>query len=189
MDAADLVPYRTLSRRDFQGAEPPPALLPYRETLGAVTCGLILPGDEVEAKARRTPEGAVEVSITNLSFVAKMDRSCSWWNDRHDSQTDEYVLEHEQIHFALFELEVRALNAELASSDEQLRATAATAEAAQSATQNRLRALLQAAQGRALERSRHFDEDTSMSLNVEKQREWRERIALELARTAEREPQ
>ncbi len=163
--------------------------MPHRERLGATTCGLILPGDEAQAKARRTSDGAVEVSIANLRFVAKMDRSCSWWNDRQDSQTEEYVLEHEQIHFALFELEARRLNAELASTDEQLRSTAPTAEEAQSATQSRLGALLQDALGRALERSRQFDEDTSMSLNVEKQREWLERIARELARTRELEAQ
>jgi len=186
IEAGDLVPYRTLSRQDFKGVDPPPALAAYRDRLGAATCGLILPADKAQIRARRTSGGAVEVVVTNLSFVAKMDRSCSWWNDRQDSQTEEYVLEHEQIHFALFELEVRRLNAELRRTDGQLRATAATAQQAQSATQNKMRALLQDAQARALERSRQFDEDTSMSLNVEKQREWRDRVAQELARPADR---
>ena len=35
----------------------------------------------------------------------------AWWNDKIASEQPAYVLEHEQIHFAIFELEARALNA------------------------------------------------------------------------------
>ena len=43
----------------------------------------------------------------DLRFRAQMDRKCSWWNPKDLGFPQEYILEHEQIHFALCELGAR----------------------------------------------------------------------------------
>ncbi|RUM40276.1 MAG: hypothetical protein DSY57_00015, partial [Desulfobulbus sp.] len=49
-------------------------------------------------------------SIQSIGFEAVMDPACSWWNPRVPPEKKAYVLQHEQIHFALMEIAARRLS-------------------------------------------------------------------------------
>ena len=104
---ADLLPYRTLTRDDFR-ADAPPLVLPHdAPPHGAMTCARIMPQAKL---ATRSSSGAQELRLLDLGFAAAMDRSCSHWSAT-SPLPEAYVLEHEQIHFAIVEREAQRLNA------------------------------------------------------------------------------
>lgn len=184
-DGSDVIYYRTLERSDFKGVEPPPDMLPYRERLGATTCAYIVttPATRVLVQPIRLAGGGLhhEALLENLGFRAQMDRSCSWWNPQHMSLDADYILEHEQIHFALFELEARRLNAEAGRLSQTLRSTGVTIDGARRQIQARLEGVLAQSLDHVLRRSRAFDEETSMGYRPERQKAWLRRIEAELS--------
>jgi len=183
----DLIGYRRLERADFKGTQPPPSFLAYAERIGAATCALVLitRNSQVLAREVRAPNGATRwhASVLSLGFEARMDRSCSWWNSDLEAFPPDYVLQHEQIHFALVELEARRLNADLLQIAERVKVTGTSREEVGRIASQRLRAVLEASKQNIIEISREFDEDTSMGHKPEQQTEWALRVEAELART------
>ncbi len=180
---ADPIPYRTLTRSDFRGVAPPPQFARVRDRLGAATCAYILLAPEARLETRRVNDGdalVYQAVPSGLAFYARMDRACSWWNASQSVLAREYVLEHEQIHFALFEIEARRLDARSGEIAEAAITVGDTAEeaaaASQEALENRLRHALRA----VLERNAAFDEETSHGEEPERQRKWYDRITREL---------
>ncbi|MGI9433120.1 MAG: hypothetical protein ACR2PQ_12940 [Myxococcota bacterium] len=184
LDRSDVIPYRALARSDFRGKHPPPAFAQYADQLGAATCAQILstPDTQLVAEPSRGPDGRVvyRTRSVQLGFHAQMDRNCSWWNPRDVGLPEEYILEHEQIHFALFELEARRLNRVIPELEKHLHATAESPRAAIQIAQQQLERELQARMQGILARSREFDEDTSMGHRPEQQRLWWDRVHSEL---------
>ena len=183
LDELDLIPYRALTRDDFRASAPPSRWAPVADRIGAATCGLIVPTDGIEIAARPDPErpGRFRTVARQLHFTAYMDRGCSWWNEQSRQEPD-YVLEHEQLHFAIFELEARRLNAEADGIRARLAHGGATPEEALAGTREALHRELERALARALERTTRLDEDTSLSYRPQRQRVWAERLERELAR-------
>ena len=181
----DMIHYRELSRDDFQSPHPPPQYEPHRMRLGAATCAYVLslPETHIEVVELRSPNGPTlfRAVPTDLGFRARMDRACSWWNSDQTRLPPDYVLEHEQIHFALFEIEARRLDASAQALTDAATVTAPTADEAARRSHERLEAALAEALGEALRRNREFDEDTSMGFRPERQKVWRERVHAELA--------
>ena len=95
----------------------------------------------------------------------------------------EYVLEHEQIHFALYEIKARRLNASAAAIAEKMRSTASTPEEAQTRAQETLEEHMAEISEELIEQNREFDEDTSLGYKPERQKAWLERVTSELAET------
>ena len=176
----DLIGYRRLTREDFRATQPPAHVTGYEDRLGAATCALITPLESARVEVRERPDGVFEARVVGLGFQAKMDRQCSWWNDAQTGQPPEYVLEHEQIHFALFELETRRLNSEADAIASRLGATGPSQPAVMSSYTEALRRELEVAAKRVIERSLEFDEDTSNSHRPDRQRAWGERVARKL---------
>jgi hypothetical protein len=114
--SGDLIEYRTLTRADFQGPAPTGSAAQHVDKIGALTHALIKhdPGVGFAGKQITSPNGdqRVEGKVQNLRFRAWMDRSRSWWNPKPGMAPESYVLEHEQIHFAIVEIEARKMNAE-----------------------------------------------------------------------------
>ena len=185
LDTTDVISYRTLTRADFKSEHPPPEFAAYADKVGAATCAHILttPDSKVFYQPFRASGGATHYRATfqHLRFYAQMDRSCSWWNPKDRAVSAEYILEHEQVHFAIFELESRRLNASARQIEARLHATAADPDAAVQLLHQQLEAHLQARIEDILERSREFDEDTSMGHDPEAQRRWWNLVHSELA--------
>jgi hypothetical protein len=180
IDQTDVIPYRMLTREDFRGTEPPPWIQGVRGRVGAATCGHILTTPDTVVNIEPLAAGGYEARVGRLHFVAQMDRNCSWWNPQNPGFPNEYILQHEQIHFALFELEARKLDASARDLSLQIRGVGPTSEAANSDAQTELYRVLEARVGRILDRSREFDQDTSLGYDPDAQERWWQRVSAEL---------
>lgn len=176
----DVIPYRELSRDDFRGASPPEHVAPHAAKLGAHTCGFIVPDSfELRATIVLDPESNGYVApMPPLRFHAEMDRECSWWNPAAQRVDAAYILQHEQIHFAIFELEARRLSGDIAG----LQGRGSSPEAAGVDMQRVLDAAVREAMSRVLVRSTRFDEETSFVHAPDRQARWAEEVRAELAR-------
>jgi hypothetical protein len=181
---ADAIPYRTLERGDFLSPTPPPYLADAADRLCAATCARIVL-DEVPVSIRPLPGGSsFEARPDRIRFRALMDRRCSWWRQGPCPQPAAYVLQHEQIHFALVELEARRLNLRSEELAERVRARGRSPEEASARSRERLEAILRDSSGAILESHIRFDEDASLGYRPERQQAWYERTMRELADAA-----
>ena len=175
----DAVPYRALTRADFRASAPPGDDAHAAEHMSAYTCANLLPTGALMLEARQAAAGEPFTARPQpVEMVAVMDRDCSWWNpDQRDDQ-QAYVLQHEQIHFAITEAAAR----ELTSRIHGLRATGDTAEAATAALQRRIDGALRDATRAMTARHTDFDRDTSGRHEPALQQRWYDRLRAELQR-------
>jgi len=178
---ADGIRYRAVTRADFRAAEPPDALGPDAARMGAYTCGAVLAEEPIAIRIE--PIGGRWVArAPDLVVYAEMDRSCSWWNEKLvDAQPPAYILQHEQIHFALFELAAREMQAR----GRALVADGDSAVAARDAFQNALQEMQREVGASLLRRSTDFDRDTSGVHEPDAQQRWYDRVHAELARSSQ----
>jgi hypothetical protein len=174
------IPYRTLAREDFRSATPPPHVGPHAERMGAATCAIVVPARSMGIRVRQDAStgGRFVAEPARVGFEAQMDPACSWWNPKSTGRSPEYVLQHEQIHFAITEIEARDLTHRV----RLLSASEASASEAQAALQRALDAELVRTRDRIVERNLAFDEETSARYVPEAQQRWWQRMQAELAR-------
>ena len=179
----DLIRYRTLTRGDFRGRAPTGPAADHVDKVGAQTFALVKhdPGVGFSGK-QTTGKGKKRIvgKIQNLHFRAWMDRSRSWWNPKASDTPESYVLQHEQIHFALVELEAVTMNAEGADlmqktfeGDDEKELQADIEEA--------INTIVREGMERLLETNRDFDEETSARHDPKKQNAWWQRVQRQLA--------
>jgi hypothetical protein len=184
-DSANSITYRELTRADFQRRTPPGQIKHGEYELGALTCGMILttPDTQLEIQTTTEPNGDVSYSgrFKRLRFHARMDRECSWWNP--NNKQPEYTLQHEQIHFALHEIEARRMNVEAAELVKKTRVEGRDRDAVVAELNQLMQALLEEHAEEALERNQDFDEETSLGHKPELQQRWWQTITRELAET------
>jgi hypothetical protein len=90
----------------------------------------------------------------------------------------EQVLEHEQIHFAIDELEARRLNARANEIVARIHTSGTDLESVSQRAQSELRSILEAAQKASLERSTVFD--YQVARDRVRQRQWLHKVEAEL---------
>jgi hypothetical protein len=179
---ADGIRYRAVTRADFRATEPPGALGPDAARMGAYTCGTVL-ADEPIAIRIEPIEGRWVARAPELVVYAEMDRSCSWWNEKlANAQPPAYILQHEQIHFALFELSAREMQAR----GRALVADGDSAVAARDAFQRALQEMQREVGAALLRRTTEFDRDTSGRHEPVAQQRWYDRVHAELAQGGKR---
>lgn len=171
VDMSDVIAYRQLTRDDFRGDEPPAE---FDERMAAVTCVYTKPlvdrnGIVIEPVDSVDGEQYYQVTFNNLRYRALMNRNCSWWNPRTTSFEEDYILEHEQIHFALFEAAAREWG-EMPPLRVRVRAQSPGEMRRQ--VQQQFEAKMQQRLAALREQNYRFDEDTSVGLNPVKQKEW-----------------
>lgn len=176
----DGVPYRKLVREDFRATGLPADLLPIAAQMRAFSCVNV----RVRYDARidpLDPEGTsargYRAEVESLEFYAELDRSCSWWSPRKASVPIEYVLEHEQIHFALFELAARRAN----RTPPRLAASAKTDQEAERQIATKIEQALASVMRAAVDENRRFDEETSLGYKPDAQKRWNARVERELS--------
>src|SRR5690606_3575072 len=184
----DLIRYRALTRADFQASAPPAEAAAHAKKLGALTCAYIATTPNTAYEIRETVRGSqrtFEVRFSSLGFLAHMDRGCSWWNSDNRADDEAYVLQHEQIHFGLAEVEARRRNRQarelLASWSERTD----SADEAKRLVEAKLEALVNEAMADLLDVSEDFDEDTSAKHAPTKQDAWERQVNEELASLAD----
>ena len=178
--AMDLIPYRELTLADFRAEHPPAEFGGHAFEAGAFTCASLAPIGTALVRFHSTSVPGIAVGrFENVGFRAQMDRSCSWWNTKSVGLPTAYLLEHEQIHFALTEIEARRLTAALRAlrvEDQSDRGLALL--------QEQYAALLDESRQRLLRTNSDFDRATSGRYAPDEQRGWLARVNRELAETA-----
>jgi hypothetical protein len=185
----DLIEYRALARGDFRAKAPPPQARAQAERLGAATCTYLVPDREslrIAATPRKRQDGSWEyvAKPDRLRFRGAMDRRCSWWNARQTLLPPDYVLAHEQIHFALTEIHARRLNERAGELVRRMTAVHRDADAAIAKSQRALEKLLRDESAALLARNDRFDAETSLGVRRDAQAAWQARVERELAETA-----
>jgi len=188
LDSSDVISYRQLTRADFRARSAPPEFAAVADRVGAATCGQVrtTPDTAFLIHSRRESASGVEqhwVEVKRLGFMALMDRRCSWWNEKLAARTPDYVLQHEQIHFALYELGARQLNASRSTIEQDMAHSGSSQEEVQAHAQRALNEALTVATKKLLDRNRAFDQDTSLGYRPDRQRAWLEKVTAELAET------
>jgi len=188
LDSTNVIGYRQISRADFNGTKAPREFAAVADRVGAATCGQVRTTPDTQLTINWTQDSPQSprrhwVEVKNLRFVALMNRNCSWWNDKAAAFAPDYVLQHEQIHFALYELGARRLNAALSVIKRDMVSEGPTQEAVQSHAQDALKDALVEATKDIVARNRDFDEDTSLGYRPDRQRDWLLRVTTELAAT------
>jgi len=188
LDSSDVIGYRQLTRADFRGQKVPPEFAAVADRVGAATCGQVrtTPDTAFFVSSRTESPSSKEhhwIEIKKLAFIALMDRRCSWWNDKVAAKMPAYVLEHEQIHFALYELGARQLNASADSLRRSMMNQGSSQRAVETRAREALNVALTKATERLIERNRDFDQDTSLGYRPERQRQWLKQVTSELRDT------
>ena len=169
LDASGYIGYRQLRREDFLAAQPPDYALMHAERLGALTCGIIVSdGDFIVQYETNQKTGDTWLWIKNSSYRGKMDRNCSWWNPARTLIPEAYILEHEQIHFALLESYASKINSEI----DELRIHVSSIDEVTKAAKDHTTRLLQRGLDDLAEESLRFDAETSEAVNSVAQRRW-----------------
>lgn len=176
----DLIAYRSLTREDFRGAAPPEEMRAHAERLGALTCANLFTSPEPQYVIEQRGDD-YRGHYLNLDFVARMDRGCSWWNPEPSPDTPEaYVLQHEQVHFALAEIAARRLDRDAKAVLDEV-VSDSSLERVEKELRARVQDMLDDAVSQLLKRNLDFDRDTSNKYAPEVQARWFEEVSAELA--------
>lgn len=178
---ADAITYRRLARTDFKAEHPPGG---FDERMGAVTCAAVMwqiDQQSVQYRYAKSEDGGwvVTVKAKNPVFRAYMDRNCSWWNPKSTGPGQFYLLEHEQIHFALYEIAARRWNKEIHTIEFQIKESDQ-----QTMSQDIISGINRFLEPRyaALDkRNLEFDRDTSMAYRPKKHNQWLHTVRQELS--------
>jgi hypothetical protein len=179
--------YKRLTMDDFRALGPPEHLTPHADTINAYSCIQIRPARN--SKFKVIPQyynGEIFYfgSIEYIVFEAVMIPYCSWWNPRVPKEKIPYVLEHEQIHFALMELAARKLTREAREVAKTFLVIHEKYEEARGGISTKVRKLARTAMDEALEEHTEFDRDTSLFFDPKKQRQWMQKVEKQLGITA-----
>ena len=180
------VTYRQLTADDFQAAELPARMAPHEKTIGAHTCCSIrLTEDSKLAITRGHINGRPYYfgSMKQIAFEAVVDPECSWLNPDLSGEKLDYVLAHEQIHFALMEIAARRLTREAREEAKKFISIQPTRAGARAAIADKIRDMAAAANRAVLKEHTAFDEDTSLFFDPGGQRRWMDRVTERLSET------
>ena len=174
--STDVTRYRRLTREDFRGSEPPVHIGANARSMGAYTCANIVPEGDPRVSFAMRADGTRVARLGSATFHAEMDRACSWWNP--EARLDAaYILEHEQIHFALAEIAARRLTLRT----REVEVVARDPRSATAEIQRAYDSLAREASRELVRESTRFDEETSFRVAPEAQRRWLRYVEQQLA--------
>ena len=102
-------------------------------------------------------------TLSQLTFEAIFDPECSWWNPKIAKSKEKYVLQHEQIHFALVELAARKLTRKAAYEVKDYLAIGNSSEEIREQVTKKLKNMMLEAMQESIGEQTDFDKDTSLT--------------------------
>jgi len=119
-------------------------------------------------------------SVSSLAFEAVMFPDLSWWNPTITGQKTAYVLQHEQVHFALMELAARQLTRQVHQDIAALFIIDSSRQGVQDQLRKEVEALITAKNEEVIQEHTAFDQQTSLYVDPEKQQWWFVRVCSQL---------
>jgi hypothetical protein len=181
---SEALTYRPLTRSDFKASALPADKAAHSDFIQAHTCARIQPTKSSKfsiSRARFNGAWSFFGSIQTIGFEAVMFPGCSWWNPKMPANMHRYVLQHEQIHFAIAELTARRLTADARLKAQSFLSIQPTRQAVREEITARVHKWMQSAMTDSLAQQTEFDEDTSMYPSPRWQQWWQEKIEKQLA--------
>jgi hypothetical protein len=178
-------PYRALTPDDFRAASLSEQLSGHAERINAHSAIQIrLTADSTFriTSGELYGQGYFFGRIERLSFEAVMLPDQSWWNPKLPPNRRGYVLQHEQIHFALTELAARQLARDSQKWASEVLVTKPTPQEVRAELARQVKERINAAMEANLKRQAEFDEDTSLFFNPRRQQWWSWTVEDELKR-------
>jgi hypothetical protein len=176
--------YRQLSVKDFQAESLSPYYDQYNHHIGAQSCISVRPSKDVMVRIIQSYYKDMSFyvgTISQLKFKAVFVPECSWWNPNLARNREKYVLQHEQIHFALTELAARKLTSKVSDEVKSYLAIGDTYIETQKEINEKLQTLVREAMKISMEEHTNFDENTSMYYDPGVQRRWLQQVNASLA--------
>lgn len=178
--------YRPLTPEDFRATSLPENWSMHGENINAQSAILIRL--RADSKFSITPWPFWDQvnylgSIDHLAFEAVMIPDNSWWNPKIKPALTGYVLQHEQIHFALTELAARKLTRDAQKWASELMVIKPTPKQVYDEIVQQVKEKINSALETSKKRHLDFDEDTSLFHNPPRQAWWLERVEKELKQT------
>jgi len=179
--------YRPLSVADFQAGTLPDASAAYDHDIQARSCISLRTTSDTAARISQGSIDGLNLFVgrfKQIRFEAVFAPGCSWWSSQVRAKQVGYVLQHEQIHFALTELVARRLNREKRNELEQFMAIGASLDEVQTQLSEKVREVTRQAMELDLARHTSFDEETSLLFDPAAQQRWYVNIQKELREAA-----
>jgi hypothetical protein len=168
-------PYRELTPEDFRAAALSEQVSEHAERINA----------HAAIQIRLTADSSFSITsgdlygqryffgkIDRLGFEAVMLPDRSWWNPKIPANMQGYVLQHEQIHFAVTELAARQLARDSQKWASEILVIKPTPQEVRAELARQIKGRINAAMEANLKRQAEFDEDTSLFHNPRRQRWW-----------------
>jgi hypothetical protein len=179
-------PYRPLTPDDFRATSLSEQQLEHGDRIKAHAAMLIrVTGDSTFKITNGDFYGQMYFfgKIEHLAFEAVMLPDQSWWNPEIPPNMRSYVLQHEQIHFALAEIAARQLTIDTPKWASDVFVIELTPQAVRAELVRQVKDRINAAMEANLKRQAEFDEDTSLSFNPRWQQWWFDTVEEELKQT------
>ena len=176
--------YRNLAVDDFQASTLPKRLTAHTGKFQAFSSIQIRLVDDAEITFHSDyyyDQVIWSGRVESMSFEAVMIPDRSWWNPRVSLKKTAYVLQHEQIHFALMELASRELTRQAQQDIDAFFVIDSTYQGAANQIREKINDLIQKKIEEVLKEHTAFDEDTSLYHDPEKQQWWFDTISSRLA--------
>ena len=178
--------YRQLTPEDFRATSLPENLSAHAEGINAQAATQIrVTADSNFSITRRPFLDRIDYSgsINHIAFEAVMIPNNSWWNPKIKAAIKGYVLQHEQIHFALTELAARKLTSDARKWSSNLLIIKQTPQEVHAEIVRQIKDMINSAMKANQKRHLKFDEDTSLFYNPSWQVWWLETVEKELRQT------
>lgn len=178
------IPYRILKQSDFKAQSLTGKALNKEKHLNARSNIQIRPVPSTQIIVRRSTIGGTPVFIGNvlgLKLQAVFIPEASWWSPFIPPKKTPYVLQHEQIHFALMELTARKINQDIANTPPDFSAIGNTAEEAQTLATMKMKDFINGYNSEIIKEHTAFDKDASLFYAPKIQARWWQDVANRLS--------
>ncbi|HHD64223.1 MAG TPA: hypothetical protein ENK96_07675 [Desulfobulbaceae bacterium] len=181
--------YRALTVHDFRAQSPPEALSGHSKKIFAHSCIRIRLSKETRVNITYSYNDYFSQffwsgNVQSIGFEAAMIPDCSWWNRNVPLEKRAYVLQHEQVHFALMELAARRLSRRVRKDFSSLFVIDSSRQGAEDQLKEKISAMIQEENKKILHAHTSFDEDCSLYFDPEKQQWWFDKVKNELRKTS-----
>jgi len=178
VDNVEIVEYRQLTRRDFRAEEPSLQYRSKKSKIGATLVTYVSIAVVVDAiEVPTNPDSIRWEPITEgFAIRAIMIPDASWWSPKNKEKDIDRILEHEQVHFAISELEARRLNTQLDEILKRIRVNGSSQVDATTKTFKQLQKERDRIQAGLLAMQAKFDLESKNGTDKVVQKHWLERM-------------